>query len=114
MPVQAAIPWLSIVPVAEGRSSYNGLLVFLFIAGSAGLVALADQDDRWYPEKLATLVAARGEGRLVYSDMRVVDERDRVVSETFWAGRRNNFTNLGSLLLSNTVTGAASLFEPMA
>jgi len=41
MPVQAAIPWLSIVPVAEGRSSYNGLLVFLFIAGSAGLVAVA-------------------------------------------------------------------------
>lgn len=41
MPEQAAIPWLSIVPVAEGRSSYNGLLVFLFIAASAGLVALA-------------------------------------------------------------------------
>ena len=32
MPVQAALPWLSIVPVAESRSSYNGLLVFIFIA----------------------------------------------------------------------------------
>jgi hydrogenase-4 component B len=31
MPVQSAIPWLSIVPVAESRSSYNGLLVFIFI-----------------------------------------------------------------------------------
>jgi hypothetical protein len=31
MPVQASIPWLSIVPVAESRSSYNGLLVFVFI-----------------------------------------------------------------------------------
>ena len=31
MPVQAALPWLSIVPVAESRSSYNGLLVFIFI-----------------------------------------------------------------------------------
>jgi hydrogenase-4 component B len=31
MPAQAAIPWLSIVPVAESRSSYNGLLVFAFI-----------------------------------------------------------------------------------
>lgn len=41
MPEQAAIPWLSIVPVAESRSSYNGLLVFLFIAASAGIVALA-------------------------------------------------------------------------
>lgn len=34
MPVQADIPWLSIVPITEGRSSYNGLLVFLFIAVS--------------------------------------------------------------------------------
>ena len=32
MPVQSAEPWLSIVPIAESRSSYNGLLVFLFIA----------------------------------------------------------------------------------
>ena len=31
MPVQSADPWLSIVPIAESRSSYNGLLVFLFI-----------------------------------------------------------------------------------
>ncbi len=41
MPEQAAIPWLSIVPVAESRSSYNGLLVFAFIAASAGIAALA-------------------------------------------------------------------------
>ncbi len=32
MPVQSADPWLSIVPIAESRSSYNGLLVFVFIA----------------------------------------------------------------------------------
>jgi hydrogenase-4 component B len=39
MPVQSSLPWLSIVPIAEGRSSYNGLLVFVFIAGSASLTA---------------------------------------------------------------------------
>ena len=39
MPAQASIPWLSIVPVAESRSSYNGLLVFAFIAFSALLSA---------------------------------------------------------------------------
>ena len=32
MPVQTAAEWLSIVPIAESRSSYNGLLVFAFIA----------------------------------------------------------------------------------
>ncbi len=31
MPVQTHVAWLSIVPIAESRSSYNGLLVFLFI-----------------------------------------------------------------------------------
>ena len=77
----------------------------------AQFVALADQDDRWYPEKLASLLAARGDAQLVYSDMRIVDEAGRVVSDTFWRGRRNNYTNLASLLLANTVTGAASLFR---
>jgi len=39
MPAQMDVPWLSIVPIAQSRSSYNGLLVFLFIAASASLAA---------------------------------------------------------------------------
>ena len=35
MPTQSTMAWLSVVPVAESRSSYNGLLVFIFIAVSA-------------------------------------------------------------------------------
>jgi formate hydrogenlyase subunit 3/multisubunit Na+/H+ antiporter MnhD subunit len=41
MPVQSGIAWLSIVPIAESRSSYNGLLVFLFISISGSLAAFA-------------------------------------------------------------------------
>jgi formate hydrogenlyase subunit 3/multisubunit Na+/H+ antiporter MnhD subunit len=41
MPMQAGIEWLSIVPIAESRSSYNGILVFLFIAISGTLAASA-------------------------------------------------------------------------
>ncbi|MBI3709140.1 MAG: hydrogenase 4 subunit B [Proteobacteria bacterium] len=41
MPVQIAVPWLSIVPIAESRSSYNGLLVFVFIGASASLAIYA-------------------------------------------------------------------------
>jgi hydrogenase-4 component B len=37
MPIQANEPWLSIVPIAESRSSYNGLLVLVFITISASL-----------------------------------------------------------------------------
>jgi hydrogenase-4 component B len=40
MPPQASIPWLSIVPVSASRSSYNGLLLFGFVAASAGLSAV--------------------------------------------------------------------------
>ena len=41
MPTQTAVEWLSIVPIAESRSSYNGMLVFLFIAISGTLAAFA-------------------------------------------------------------------------
>ena len=39
MPAQTTAEWLSIVPIAESRSSYNGLLVFVFITVSASLAA---------------------------------------------------------------------------
>jgi hydrogenase-4 component B len=39
MPVQELQPWLTLVPVAESRSSYNGLLVFLFITLSGFFAA---------------------------------------------------------------------------
>jgi hydrogenase-4 component B len=41
MPVQTSVEWLSIVPIAESRSSYNGLLVFVFMAVSGMLAAFA-------------------------------------------------------------------------
>jgi formate hydrogenlyase subunit 3/multisubunit Na+/H+ antiporter MnhD subunit len=41
MTVQAGVEWLSIVPIAESRSSYNGLLVFLFMIISGSLAASA-------------------------------------------------------------------------
>jgi hydrogenase-4 component B len=41
MPAQANQAWLTIVPIAAARSSYNGLLVLVFISVSAGLCALA-------------------------------------------------------------------------
>jgi hydrogenase-4 component B len=41
MPQQSSEPYLSIVPIAESRSSYNGLLVFIFMVTAASLAALA-------------------------------------------------------------------------
>ena len=39
MPQQARLEWLTIVPIAESRSSYNGLLLFVLIAVAACLAA---------------------------------------------------------------------------
>jgi glycosyltransferase involved in cell wall biosynthesis len=79
---------------------------------TARFVALADQDDEWRPDKLAALHSRFGpRTTLVYSDMRLIDPDGTVLSPTFWATRRNNYSNFASLLLANTVTGAASMFR---
>ena len=77
----------------------------------AELIALCDQDDRWHPDKLASLRAALGAATLVYSDQRLVDEQGRVLRDTLWEGRRNNHDDLTSMLVANTITGAASLMR---
>ena len=78
----------------------------------AAFATFADQDDYWFPDKIEVLLEAMEPGvQLAYSDMRIVLESGEVISETYWTHRRNNYTNLGSLLLANTVTGAASIFR---
>jgi Glycosyl transferase family 2 len=75
------------------------------------LVAPCDQDDRWYPDKLAALRAGLGGAQLVYSDQRLIGRDGRVIRETLWHGRRNEYRNLASLLVANTVPGAAMLLR---
>ena len=77
----------------------------------APLLALCDQDDVWHPDKLGVLRGSLGSAMLVYSDQRLVDEQGRLLRETMWRGRANNWTNLGSLLIANTVTGAAAMMR---
>src|SRR5690606_11591318 len=78
----------------------------------ADFIAFSDQDDIWYPDKLETLLAKFDtETQLVYSDMNLVSSDGQLVSKTFWLGRRNNYTNRYTLMFSNTVTGAASMFR---
>ena len=79
----------------------------------APLVAPCDQDDVWHPDKLAVLVAAleRTGALLAYCDLRVVRPDGTVLSETYWTDRDNGFRDMGDLLATNVVTGAASLLR---
>lgn len=52
LPPQAGIAWLSLVPIGAGRSSYNGLLVLIFAAVSAGLAA-------WFIHRFASHAVRR-------------------------------------------------------
>jgi hypothetical protein len=77
----------------------------------AQTLALCDQDDCWYPDKLATLRAALGSAQLVYCDQRLVGADGRLLRNSLWVGRRNDHRNLASLLVANAIPGAAMLLR---
>lgn len=82
------------------------------VPADADFIALCDQDDVWRPDKIETLLAAfRDDHQLVFSNARVVDEGGLILSETFWSKRQNNHTDLPTLMVANTITGAASMFR---
>jgi glycosyltransferase involved in cell wall biosynthesis len=105
-------PRFAVSRSAERLGFYRNFERALAMApAEAGFVTLCDQDDRWYPEKLERLIGGIGGAQLAYSDARIVSPGGEVVRPSYWTERRNNHTNFGSLLLANSVTGAASLFR---
>jgi len=85
-----------------------------YVPDTAKMIALADQDDEWYPEKLQRLASrlqAEDAPQLVYSDMRIVDAQGALLSDSYWKNRKNEYQDFHSIFLNNTVTGAASLFR---
>jgi glycosyltransferase involved in cell wall biosynthesis len=90
---------------------FNFERAFSLIPKQIPYVAPSDQDDYWHPEKLETLLSQMdSETSLVYSDMNIVDKDGKLLQKTYWANRPNRFDNITSLILANTITGAASLF----
>ena len=95
----------------ERLGFYRNFERALSLTPECDLVALCDQDDRWRPDKLERLVAGLGGAQLVYSDARVVTPDGAVVQPSYWSIRQNNHTNLASLAVANSITGAATLFR---
>lgn len=90
----------------------NFEILIRMVPKEAMFVALCDQDDYWFPDKVTKCVAAFQERTtLVYSDLRIVDAKGRVIHPTFWTTRKNEFKDLRLLILANTVTGAATVFK---
>lgn len=90
---------------------------------TGAVIALADQDDVWHPDKLARIDATFSEKPrcgLVFSDARLIDEGGVVGERTLWqhigfsAARREGFVDDGafeSLAVRNVVTGATMAFR---
>jgi hypothetical protein len=102
-----------LVPSELNRGFYGNFERAIALAPQeASYIALADQDDSWHPDKLEVLLGELEDGAvLAYSDTRVVDESGRVLSDTYWRYRANNYTEFTSLVITNAITGAASLFR---
>ncbi len=108
----------------SGNAKFN-FMELLRIA-DAPYVAFADQDDVWLPEKIAAAVVAmekleRQHGPdsplLVFSDLRVVNERLETINPSFWASQQiqpEHVHSLRRLIMQNVVTGCTMLInEPL-
>lgn len=77
------------------------------VPAEASWVALSDQDDYWYQDKLETLLPYLNRYSLVTGQARVVTDKGIVLSES--TDRRN--VPLTHLLLDNQITGSLSVFR---
>ena len=78
----------------------------------AEFIALCDQDDVWYPDKLAALREAIGDAPLAYSDARLTDTEGAVLARSLWPKRRPNTASLVSVIMhANSIPGASQLIR---
>jgi glycosyltransferase involved in cell wall biosynthesis len=111
----AGDPRFSVHRLAARRGPYGAFEQALaLVPPDAQYVALCDQDDRWDPGKLATLVAAlraQPAAQLAFCDQRIVTADGVLLSPTYWTDRSAEPGPLARLLVANTVSGSASLFR---
>ncbi|MDQ6735739.1 MAG: glycosyltransferase [Nitrospirota bacterium] len=74
-------------------------------------IALADQDDCWYPQKLTTLIPLLSTYSLVSCQARLARlDDDTILAPNKFTSRR--VSGLGDLVFDNAVSGALCVFRP--
>ena len=79
---------------------------------SGDYIALSDQDDVWFPNKLQTLLDNIEENLLIHSDAVLVDEHMNIVANSYFSTIKNKkLSGFTDYLLMNNVTGCTMLFS---
>lgn len=108
-------------PEASGSPTKAFLRLLNCVPANILYVALCDQDDIWFPEKLETLYQQcrqldrlhPGSPGLIYSDLMVVDEHLHVTAPSFARSIRVKPAKVSfeQLLLENSIPGCSMLFN---
>ncbi|UFP95970.1 glycosyltransferase family 2 protein [Gloeobacter morelensis] len=114
-------PRIVLVEPDGRRLGACGSFAELLQRSRADYLMFCDQDDRWWPQKIATTLEAmrtaeRTRSRcpvLVHSDLAVVDAQMRPLSPSFWKYQSldPHRARLQHLLVQNVVTGCATMIN---
>lgn len=76
-------------------------------------IALADQDDIWFPEKIEILVSKIGDNLLIHSDAILIDSKNQQIANSFtlFSKKRVSINSFKRLLFYNHVTGCTSMIN---
>ncbi|MCC2644755.1 MAG: glycosyltransferase family 2 protein [Burkholderiales bacterium] len=78
---------------------------------SGEYIALADQDDIWFSNKLERLLENIGDNLLIHSDAVLVDENMQVIANSNMQFKDKFKSGFEDYLISNNVTGCTALFS---
>lgn len=74
-------------------------------------VALADQDDFWYPDKLKILLPSLASSSMVLGQAQIVRDGGACENRKLLGTTNRSFFSLGELILDNVVSGALCVFR---
>lgn len=90
---------------------HNFERILSLVDSNAAWVALADQDDSWYPDKLELLVGHLAPVSMVMGQARLVRVTNPSLDPAVLGITDRQFFSLGELFLDNVVSGALVVFQ---
>lgn len=103
----------SVVEFKERVGFYHNFeRILRLVEDEAAWVALADQDDNWYPNKLETLVACLGSSSMALGQARIVRATSPAGAMKVLGVTHRSFNTVAELIIDNVVSGALCVFKP--